>query len=217
MIFRSDRTIFFHPGKAAGTAIESAFGFTDQTHPPGEVNFDVLKGWDREGEVYLQHATPSYMKPRVDPAEWRDYFKFTVVRNPYDRLVSVYDFQHRAHRRRFGDFDNFVRSLPKFLREPYQHNGRHYIPQYEHAHIEGERVVDMVLKFEGIEADFLKLCNRVGRHMKLAPTNTATDPLRPQCPAAEVYSDVAVATVQEVYRRDFECFGYDLEPPATLP
>lgn len=210
MLFHSEQTIFFHSGKTVGTAIEKAFG---STHDPNKMNFDIFKGWDPENNVYLQHATPRFMKERIAPVVWHSYLKFTVVRNPYDRLMSVYYFLHDHHRKRFGSFEDFIQALPRVLRQDHLRNGSHYIPQHNYAYIGDERVVDVVLKFESIDSDFQRLCDRLGKQLTLTRYNTATSPARPKRPAVELYSAESVRIMQELYNKDFEYFGYSPEPP----
>ena len=75
--------VFVHIPKVAGTSIENALGLDD----PTETNYHKYTGWDPIYSIWMQHATLSQIHEY-----WRsivkDYFKFTFVRNPYDRAVS---------------------------------------------------------------------------------------------------------------------------------
>ena len=214
MIFHPERMIFFHPGKTAGTAIEYCFGYTHEAYPPGKANFRLFKGWDPVNCLYLAHATPRFMKARLPAALWNTYLKFTVVRNPYERLVPVYYYQHKQHLRQFGSFQNFVAKLPEVLQDKRLYNGSHYIPQYHYAYIDDNKVVDIVLQFESLDTDFKKICRLLGKPLTLAKVNSATSRQRPKGPIASLYSPDTVRIVQEIYRKDFECFGYAFDLPS---
>lgn len=70
MISHADRCIFVHQRKSAGTSVKAMFGDLPEADR-GRFNAGVLgPEWDPDAPVV------------------RDYFKFTVIRNPWDRFVS---------------------------------------------------------------------------------------------------------------------------------
>ena len=91
--------LFIHIPKTGGTSIEQQFG---------EI---VLRnrelGWWKRGMVYsgevtgiwrtnnLKHARLLYFKNEY-PAEYKRYYRWSVIRHPFDRMVSRY-----WHSRRF--------------------------------------------------------------------------------------------------------------------
>ena len=195
MIFHSDRTIYFHPGKTAGTAIEKAFGYTNQTHHPSKKNTHVFKGWDFKNHLYLQHATARFMKENIAADIWSSYFKFLTVRNPFDRLVSAYHFNFRSLSRRFGSFNDFILGLPEALQtEPYP-SGSHYLPLYDYSFIEGNKVVDYFVRFEHLEDDLREVEEQIGRLLQLERANTSTGEHRPALPAAAIYTVEMIETM----------------------
>ena len=108
MIFHPYRCIFFHIGKAAGTSIERTF---DPRHRDFRVpNRETFFGYDKQEKLYLQHATPAFMQQHVHADIFDRYFKFSVVRNPFSRLVSVYNYS-RGYRKKYRDFEHYVLSL----------------------------------------------------------------------------------------------------------
>ena len=65
-----------------------------------------------EGSSYIGHIHyKDLLKYKImDRAYWKRSFKFTFVRNPYDRMVSLYEY-HQVHKRLKMDFDTFVEKL----------------------------------------------------------------------------------------------------------
>ncbi len=213
MIFENHRVIYFHPGKTAGTAVEAAFGYTNQTHDPAVKNMAVFKGWDTSHNLYLQHAPAAFMHQHIAPETWARCFKFVTVRNPFNRLVSAYYFNRKVYEPLFGDFTEFILSLQEILhREPYP-SGRHYVPLVDYAFVEGECVVDFVVRFERVARDLEKLGQHLGMKLRLQQVNTARGEGRPAVPADQLYSPAMVDVMRSVYAQDFEYFGYPLDPP----
>jgi len=217
VIFHEHRTIFLHPGKTAGTAVEEAFGYTNLTHPAERLDFGVFKGWDPEALLYVQHAPARYMNDRIPGETWRRYLRFATVRNPYDRILSVYCFQLKRHRQRFGSFAGFVAALPEMLGQRRRGMNLHVLPQTEYTHLDGECIVDLLVRFEALREDWARLRRRV-RHgpplpERLARVNTATGDRERRAPTEE-YAPEARRIVQELYAPDFELLGYSAEAPA---
>ncbi|HVY70418.1 MAG TPA: sulfotransferase family 2 domain-containing protein, partial [Verrucomicrobiae bacterium] len=75
MIDHLRRCIFVHIPKNAGNSIYSAFG-------TGWHNHKDLAGYERE----------------MEPVAFESYYKFTIVRNPWERMLSEYNFQRKKSR-----------------------------------------------------------------------------------------------------------------------
>ena len=92
--FDEHRCIFVHIPKCAGISlVKSLFGDFDLGHA-GIKRYQIMFG----------------------PAEFNRYFKFTIVRNPFDRLVSAFFFMKKGGinegdkswaNRKFAHYDNF--------------------------------------------------------------------------------------------------------------
>ena len=147
MIFHNHKAIFFHIAKTAGTSIERTLDYKsrDAKHFDKNVVFGLLKG------IYMQHAVPSVIKRYCSDKIWHSYYKFSIVRNPYYRLLSVYFYGKTD---KYKTFDNFVSNLPNILKNRRFDKGNHLTRQIDHITIDGKIVCNYIGKFENLPKSF---------------------------------------------------------------
>ena len=191
--FSDTGTLFIHIPKAAGlSVIDGFYGYK-------------LGG----GHVSLT----SYASHVFKPQEMMDLFKFTFVRNPFDRLVSAYHFLKSGgindydkkwsdtHLSRFKCFEQFV---IEWVNVKNVHSWIHFIPQYRFVtdRHKGLRV-DFFGFFENLESDYNTIRSkiRMGSELKKLNTSSRED-------YRDYYNDKTRKIVSRVYRKDLEMFGY---------
>lgn len=163
------------------------------------------------------HASISHYQMVFDRGTFERYFKFAFVRNPWDRLYSVYRFLSRGgmtpqdaewaarNLLPYGSFDRFVMA---WLTEDSIRSYPHFIPQMEFLCLPGSAtpLVDFIGRFEHLERDFRMVCDQIGVTASLAHENrtggTAMAAYR------DAYSHASRRKVAELYRDDIEGFGY---------
>ena len=215
MIFSEHKAIFFHIGKTAGFAVE-------QLLCPGDRDASVadlqkLFGYDRSRRIYLQHASAAVTREMAGEKIFTEYYTFTVVRNPYARLVSVYYYLIDLHRKRYGSFENYINALPQILEDKALFNGSHHIPQTCYTHINGCPVCDAIVYFEHLPESLDPIRQRLHIDAPLEKLNVIHRPQRPTKPPAEIYTPKMVETVQQVFKEEFELLGYSPNPECTEP
>ena len=124
---------------------------------------------------YGIHTSVSELKPHFDKMEWdwNDYFKFTIVRNPWSRLVSNYNYKMKSKymwetykkgnsthykecvkfAEKFKNFKNYVMSDGRELLTPLTW----YIGDHS-----GNILIDYAGKNENLQNDFDTICDKIG-------------------------------------------------------
>ncbi len=188
--------IFFHIPKTGGVSVSQSL-------------FGNLAG----GHLNVKHY-----KAVFRPREFRAYFKFTFVRNPWDRLLSAYLFLkaggfNETDRRwalenlsAFPDFSAFVMD---WLNRENVWSKLHFQPQIDFISTNGAKPeVDFIGRFENLEEDFAYVKKRIGISTSLGHFNRGPG-LRKDY--REYYSEAAREVVAKVYREDIAVFGYEFD------
>lgn len=213
----SDRyqAIFVHIPKCGGSSVEKALGVFGARNdgdlaPAPKILFGV------ERRRALQHLTLREIRARLPKVTFDAYFKFSFVRNPFDRLVSEY------HWRISERMIDASMSFKEFVRRevvPFKPTGGiarwlddrrrvvledHFLPQHVFVCDEAGRIaVDRLGRMESFEKDFKDICLALKVEARLPAVNrTAHRPYR------EHYDDQTRGWAERVYEKDLEIFHY---------
>jgi len=150
------------------------------------------------------------------------YFKFSFVRNPYDRIVSCWKnkVQNPQVRETVGNnmymgfykydnivggmtFKEFVKSISEL---PDEESNSHFKSQYTFlTDKNGKLFVDFIGKFENLEKDYKKMCKRIGVK-KIPKLEHKRRSKRKHY--REYYDEKTKKLITERYKKDLELFGY---------
>lgn len=142
----------------------------------------------------------------------QDTYKFSIVRNPFDRLVSCYknkilDEEYLPIQKgydslfykdmSFEEFAKGVCQLPDMLSD------RHFRSQYSYLFYKGELIVDFLGKFENIDEDFdvIKKKYDLGELPHINKSSTKSN-------YRDYYTPELVQLVYNRYKNDVEKFNY---------
>lgn len=196
MICHELKCIFIHQPRTAGTSIE-----------------EILVGKDWWSiDPATKHITYEYAK-QIYNDYWDDYFKFTVVRNPFSWFVSLYFTHNRSSiTREKSNFlwkriqNNMKKQLPfdKYCLNPIFTRNEFGFTGDQHLNV-GK--VDLVLKFENLQEDFQKLCFYLGVDKKLLVSSRTL-----KCNKTEIYrkhySKLLKQKMLDKYSKDFQLYNY---------
>jgi Sulfotransferase family len=148
------------------------------------------------------HLSVRQVRPYLGDEVCDGYFKFSFVRNPFDRFVSYCAFMTRQH----GTFDRDPQgTMHKILFELRPMDHVHFQPQYtllvdDAGHLE----MDMIGRVETMQDSYDAVCARIGipsRALDRVNSSRRGD-------YRQYYDQALIDGVAELYRRDLELFDY---------
>ena len=176
MIIDQYKAIFVHIPKNAGTSIEKYFG---------------------NGSVRIQpnkHADIHEIKTKFKNS-YNNYKKFTIIRNPYDKMVSWYFYLKRNLGENYNviEFNEWIKDPSKFW---------HADDPIDFLKPQCECVDNTVilLKFENLNKELKQF---FGKEINLPITNKSN-----HNNYLEYYNQESLDIIYNRYKKDFEKFNY---------
>lgn len=166
-ISRKHKMIFIHIPKTGGTSITCGLGIE-----PVKENL--------HGTEY-SHLTADKIKEAY-PVLWKQFFKFTIVRNPFDRMVSEWAYQKKPR-----SFKDFVSG--------FSITSTHFIPQ--HHFINDEVKIFRFEEYEVLKEELEKKGCYIPHMNKSAHGEYR-----------EHYDEETRVAIEEAYKEDLKQFGY---------
>jgi chondroitin 4-sulfotransferase 11 len=189
--------LFIHVPKTGGKSIEQALSLKEQGHTP--ISY------------FLLHHARS-----VQPL-----YKFSFVRNPFDRLVSAFHYLKsgggnssdarwaKRMLRGIKTCDEFIKALASPHYQSAVLSGVHFRPQHDFlSGPNGELAVNFIGHFERLENDFSAVAARLEITAELPHTNRSARPANWQ---QFFESETGRRAVVSMYKADFSMFGYEME------
>ena len=210
MISHQHQCIFVHIPKNAGASIEKIIWPNE-----AERSEDLL--WMGFKEPHrnafqtggLQHLYARNILKAVGQKTFDRYFKFTIVRNPWDKAVSQYLYlQKRWDLRQFLRIKRHA-SFKEYLDLIRKNDHVHWAPQINFILDQsGNSMVDFVGRFENYENDVRSILKNI---KFIEPGGTLDIPhinKTKRKPYWVYYDDESIEMVREIYSRDIEYFDY---------
>lgn len=155
----------------------------------------------------------------------KTYRSFCVVRNPFDRMVSIWLWGYRTRGWRNKTFKEFLiniysgkykERIKRYSAVSGLSNSWIYSPQIKWiTDVSGKIRVNKILWFENLDADFKQLCKDWDLPMlPLKKTNTA----KSRCGFERkhwkyYYDDEDLDIVRKLFKEDFKIFNYEINNP----
>lgn len=164
------------------------------------------------------------IRNRMTDDQWNRYFKFAFVRNPWDRLVSMYrhiylsrDMNAKGKIRYLNEiikrldikseeltFEVFVKRVVR----DHVFDNYHWDKQIHcFTNESNKNLFNFIGRFENLQADFDFACRQIGFPLTTLPHHNRTERNHYSC----YYTEETRQIVADIYRDDIEMFDYTFE------
>lgn len=211
MISHSYRCIFVEIPKTGSTSIKALIG-----HPPKshlnicQIQYNMMHNWTHYGgrknrilaSLYL--LLPEKKRNEIGIKQFETYFKFGFVRNPWDRVVSLYLRKQGLQMSEKMSFDEFVQWI--------QYSSSTCIHPVPHVNQldwlvdpHGNVLVDFIGRFERLNDDW----NIISEKLKIRKDLPHKNSNPRQKHYTEYYTRKTRTVIEGKFKRDIEFFEYE--------
>ena len=190
MISKKLNCIYIHIPKTGGMSIESILG-------------EDIKSLHKKS-IKVKHGTPSEWEY---PNYWENFYTFTFVRNPWDRIVSSYMFNLKMSDRNSKQHDRIkikkygIDGFNEYVINDLENTkSRHFLP-YSHW-VSGYKY-DFIGKIENFKNDMSIVCNKLGINF----VNTHINKSKRE-EYTKYYNDQSKDVIANIYKDDIINFNY---------
>jgi len=232
MVFVNDEKneLFFHIPKCGGCHIRTHLlnyynytdFFTNEKHHKLDDFCDIIDETINDKHTITKRGKYRFFLHHQNYDEkYQNYFKYTFVRNPYDKLYSAYLYLKEnikcdairglyENKNHFVDFKTFIENRNNVNNISYFHA---FITQYDQL-INDNGIIEMnyIGNVETLDEDFLYILNNRGidiniNHKRMLFENVKTNSTDDKNILKE-YNQEILNFVNEYFKNDFTYFGY---------
>ncbi len=237
LISHRKKFIYFKTVKTASTSVE--LYFEPFCMKEGEWNFSHgreehigaegivgYRGKDSAGKEWYNHMPASDVRRKVSEEAWRNYFKFCVIRNPFDKLVSAFFYFHKDKvkngyflilKKKLLELSGQKSHAQYLEREKVIHNfrlwiksGQAFIDKDKYM-IDDQLCVDYFIRFEDLRGGIKHVCDQLSLPFYLEKLpRLKTNSRDKGFGVNDFYDKETEGIVRQLYEFEIRTFGYSL-------
>jgi len=179
-----DNFIFIHINKTGGSSVASAL------------------------KLPFEHLTAVEKMAMVGSRRWEKCLTFTIVRNPWDKVVSQYHYRLKTNQTDMADipipFSEWVQRAFAEQDPLYYNFPKMFMTQTEWiADADGRILVDEIVRFEKLDEGFARVMKKLGKDVTLPHLRKSKhDHYR------DYYDTETAAIIHHYFKKDIDNFGY---------
>ena len=209
VISKKNKLIFFHLPKNGGTSVSDLLLRNENYYYSWVIFSKILKRFTKKDNFFFDnfqnkihllrsHESVKSIEEKISPQIFNAYFKFAIVRNPYSRFVSRYNYTKLTSNINHLKFSEFVKQYIEF----------DMITDKQYQFLlnkNGKIGVDKVFKLENINKDINEITSRININPnKFYRINTSTyDDYK------QYYDADTKKIVENFCKEDLDFFNYN--------
>ena len=166
---------------------------------------------------WWNHMPACLIRERLGEDTWRSYFKFCVIRNPFEKAISAFYHSNRHDRSgRPRQKALWTDEDPQLFEEWLEHRP----PPIDRDTfcIEDRFALDGVIRHETLMPDLQRICQRLGLRWEPERLPAFKAGIRPpQATAQRLYTPRSRQLVREAYRFELRYFSYNFPAVGEAP
>ena len=211
MIFsRSKNFIFIHIAKNGGSSIEKALGkYGVETLKRTKFNELLTRlPYQKAPEkmVHLPHIDAKSLKIRVGPKLFESMFSFAIVRNPFDHLVSRYEYIKAKENHHFYEAANQLEFGDFLIHQKWRDLNSRKTQHSKVSDKNGKIIVSKIYRFEKFNDILSDLASILDiENITEIPHENASN----RRPYQEYYNEKSINFVEQNFKSDLDFFSYN--------
>lgn len=194
------KCIFIHIPKCAGTSVEQFLKDNNQNE------IDFLGTYKNRS---LHHLTSYELLMILRKKIFSKYYRFSIVRNPYERLLSEYywtpingiGYKSGGSKKTFLDYVAKVVRQKDFFSNIYND---HFMPQYNYLFYKNKLLINNIFKYESLELVIPYLRKKFSIIRDFPMLNKRGENIE-----KEDWTIEEKELIYNIYQKDFIFFNYD--------
>ena len=203
--------IFIKTRKTAGTSIEIALGKIcgddDIVTPITENDTLQFQHISRNNRRFWNHIGATEIKQRIPKEAWDNYTKFTIERNPWDKVVSMYWWRRNTHKIT-DSFADYCMKICQIDKEAYKSPS-----DFELYTIKEKLAVDYIIKIENLVDDFSNIISKLNLPISDDLPRAKSQYRKDKKHYSYYYNDKSRNIIKEKFNREISLLDYSFEEP----
>lgn len=207
--------IFVHINKAGGTSITSVVGKFEEWSLAKRMYRGIERRYlSRKFKSFTccglhffgNHASALVVREALGYELYDRYYKFAVVRNPWDREVSRYFYARNTPTHHLHKLANQL-EFAEFIKQRGKRANKRNVSSYQFKKVsdgEGNLIVDAIVHIENLGEEIAPVFERIGIDQRMLPQLNRSSHRAYQ----DYYDEESIEIVRHMASEDIERFGY---------